>query len=115
MADMDTPNIRPFLDTLAVSELGRALLAKADNGYNVLVGSTPDNPLLFRSYAGRPRKLMQVRQESGRIIPSTAAGRYQLLAHYYAPTRSCWAWPTSARRRRTASPCSRSASAWHCH
>ncbi|TPQ32162.1 glycoside hydrolase, partial [Burkholderia ubonensis] len=29
-----------FLDTVAVSEIGAALLAKSDDGYNVLVGST---------------------------------------------------------------------------
>lgn len=83
MADMDTPNIRPFLDTLAVSELGRALLAKSDNGYNVLVGSTPSAPILFSSYADHPRRLIQIRPG----LSSTAAGRYQLLARYYNPYR----------------------------
>lgn len=83
MADIDTPNIRPFLDTLAVSELGRALLAKSDNGYNVLVGSTPAAPMLFSSYADHPRRLIQIRPG----LASTAAGRYQLLARWYDPYR----------------------------
>ena len=83
MADMDTPNIRPFLDTIAVSELGRALLAKSDNGYNVLVGSMPAAPILFHSYADHPRRLIQIRPG----LSSTAAGRYQLLARYYNPYR----------------------------
>src|SRR5205807_8318471 len=33
-------NVRAFSDTVAVSELGRALIAASDNGYNVIVGST---------------------------------------------------------------------------
>lgn len=80
-SDMDTKNIRPFLDMIAVSELGRALLAKSDNGYNVLVGSTAAAPKLFRGYADHPRQLIQVRPG----LSSTAAGRYQLLARWYDP------------------------------
>jgi len=80
-------NRTAFLDMLAVSELGRALLAKSDNGYNVLVGSTPTNPILFSGYADHPRRLMKVQQKSGAVISSTAAGRYQLLARYYDPYR----------------------------
>ena len=52
-----TPNERAFLDMIAVSEIGPALLAKSDNGYNVLVGATPKKPLLFSDYSkllGRP-------------------------------------------------------------
>ena len=47
-----------------------------DNGYNVLVGSTPLHPLLFHSYADHPRILNQQ-------FHSTAAGRYQLLERYF--------------------------------
>lgn len=72
--DMDTWNIQPFLDMLAVSELGRAQLTKSDNGYNVLVGRAPTAPLLFHSYADHPRSLMEVHQKNGAAIPSTAAG-----------------------------------------
>ena len=67
---------------IAHSEIGAALLAVSDNGYNVLVGSTSDKPLLFQSYASHP----------GIYNPemnSTAAGRYQVLKRYaWAYTKS---------------------------
>lgn len=69
-------NVRAFLDMLAWSEIGPALLAKSDNGYNVLVGSTPENPLLFDSYADHP-------DVYNRECDSTAAGRYQILHRYW--------------------------------
>lgn len=72
-------NRKAFLDMIAVSELGRALLAKSDNGYNVIVGSTPSAPILFSSYADHPRRLINIRAG----LSSTAAGRYQLLARYF--------------------------------
>ncbi|MEK7893176.1 glycoside hydrolase family 104 protein [Burkholderia contaminans] len=67
-----------FLDAIAVSEIGSALLAKSDDGYNVLVGSTAPRPLLFSSYASHPNVLnRQIR------VPSTAAGRYQILTRWW--------------------------------
>ncbi|KVE99334.1 glycoside hydrolase family protein [Burkholderia vietnamiensis] len=67
-----------FLDAIAVSEIGAALLAKSDDGYNVLVGSTPSHPLLFSDYSRHPNVLnRQIR------APSTAAGRYQILARWW--------------------------------
>ncbi|NMV36767.1 glycoside hydrolase family 24 protein [Ralstonia insidiosa] len=72
-------NRSAFLDMIAVSELGRQLLADSDNGYNVIVGSTPAAPILFSSYADHPRRLIQIRPG----LSSTAAGRYQLLARYF--------------------------------
>lgn len=72
-----TPNERAFLDMIAHSEIGPALLAVSDNGYNVLVGSTPAKPLLFSSYAAHPNIY-------NRACNSTAAGRYQVLARYAA-------------------------------
>ncbi|UOB56582.1 glycoside hydrolase family 104 protein [Burkholderia pyrrocinia] len=67
-----------FLDTIAVSEIGSALLAKSDDGYNVLVGATALRPLLFASYAAHPNVLnRQIR------VPSTAAGRYQILTRWW--------------------------------
>lgn len=67
-----------FLDAIAVSEIGSALLAKSDDGYNVLVGSTPSRPLLFSCYAAHPNVLnRQIR------FPSTAAGRYQIFARWW--------------------------------
>jgi muramidase (phage lysozyme) len=77
-----TPNQRAFLDMIAFSELGKALLAKSDNGYNVIVGSTPANPILFDSYADHPRKL-QALTIKGNTVKSTAAGRYQLLSRFF--------------------------------
>jgi len=78
-----SPNLKAFLDMIAHSELGDALIAASDNGYNVIVGSTARNPRLFASYADHPRELvtMVIR---GKILKSTAAGRYQILSRYFA-------------------------------
>jgi len=77
---MINQNRQAFLDTLAASEIGAALLAKSDNGYNVIVGSTPSHPNLFKSYADHPRVLVKI---SSLGLKSSAAGRYQILARYY--------------------------------
>lgn len=69
-------NVRAFLDLLAWSEIGPGLLAHSDDGYDVLVGSTPRAPLLFDSYATHPNVY-------NRRCNSTAAGRYQILARYW--------------------------------
>ena len=68
-----------FLDMIAYSEIGPKLLALSDRGYNVIVGSTSEKPLLFTTYADHPRRLIQL----GPRLASTAAGRYQLLAKYF--------------------------------
>jgi muramidase (phage lysozyme) len=73
-----SPNLKAFLDTIAISELGSRLLAVSDNGYNCCVGSTPTRPILFRSYATHPR----VRCEA---LNSDAAGRYQFMGRYWLP------------------------------
>lgn len=70
-----TPNEKAFLDMIAHSEIGPALLAVSDNGYNVIVGSTPQNPHLFVSYSDHPH----VKVNLGNGLWSTAAGRYQTL------------------------------------
>lgn len=72
-------NLVAALDTVAISELGREILAKSDNGYNVIVGSTPDNITFFRDYSRHPRKLVYIDRLHSN---STAAGRYQILARY---------------------------------
>ncbi|MGQ5524245.1 glycoside hydrolase family 24 protein [Chitinimonas sp. PSY-7] len=79
-AEAGGKNVIAFLDMIALSELGPALLAASDNGYNVIVGSTPRQPVLFVSYHDHPRKLVKFPKLG---ISSTAAGRYQLLARYY--------------------------------
>jgi len=66
-----SPNLKAFLDMIAVSE-GTA--GKGDDGYNVIVGGG-----LFESYDDHPRKLVWIRPG----LASTAAGRYQLLSRYY--------------------------------
>lgn len=65
-----------FLDMIAASEIGAALLAESDDGYNVLVGSTPAKPLLFKGYADHPNVL-------NAALHSTAAGRYQILYRWW--------------------------------
>jgi muramidase (phage lysozyme) len=65
-----------FLDMIAFSEIGAPLLAKSDDGYNVLVGSTPAKPLLFTGYADHPNIL-------NAAVHSTAAGRYQILYRWW--------------------------------
>jgi muramidase (phage lysozyme) len=69
-------NLDAFLQMVAVSE-GTAELG--DRGYDVLVGSTPQKPVLFHTYADHPR--VHVRLSS--TLYSTAAGRYQILERYF--------------------------------
>jgi muramidase (phage lysozyme) len=71
-----TTNEKAFLDMIAWSEIGPELLKKSDDGYNVLVGSTPMHPRLFQSYVDHPRLYND-------DLDSTAAGRYQILKRYY--------------------------------
>lgn len=74
-------NVAAALDMLAWSELGAALLKASDDGYNVIVGSTPAAPILFDDYSTHPNKLVEIKPG----LKSTAAGRYQLLNRWYAP------------------------------
>lgn len=69
-----------FLDMIACSEIGARLLAESDDGYNVLVGSTPAQPLLFSNCRDHPNIY-----NPG--CNSTAAGRYQLLYRWWKPYR----------------------------
>ena len=69
-------NLDAFLAMIAHSE-GTASIG--DRGYNCIVGSTPEKPILFSSYADHPR--VRVTLKPGLI--STAAGRYQILARYF--------------------------------
>lgn len=82
-----SPNLRAFLDMIAHSELGPELLAESDDGYDVLVGSTPGHVHLFDSYADHPRQLITIRikaRDGTHVdVQSTAAGRYQILARYF--------------------------------
>ena len=69
-------NLRAFLDMIAFSEIGPELLFLSDNGYNVIVGSTPKAPILFHSYAQHPRLYQKA-------MNSDAAGRYQFMGRYW--------------------------------
>lgn len=69
-------NLDAFLTMIAVSEGTQSI---GDRGYNVVVGSTPEHPILFDSYADHPRQRIQL----GHGLFSTAAGRYQILAPIY--------------------------------
>lgn len=69
-------NMQAFLDMLAHSEIGAALLKVSDNGYNVIVGSTPAMPMLFDSYAVHPKRYIP-------SMNSDAAGRYQFMGRYW--------------------------------
>lgn len=71
-----TGNEKAFLDMLAFSEIGSQLLLESDDGYNVLVGSTPAKPLLFDDYSDHPNIF-------NLATNSTAAGRYQLLHRFW--------------------------------
>jgi len=69
-------NLDAFLTMIAISE-GTEYIG--DHGYNALVGSTPQNPHLFPSYADHPRLKIQLRPD----LISSAAGRYQILERYF--------------------------------
>lgn len=86
------PNVKAFLDTIALSELGPDLLVASDNGYNVIVGSTARNPHLFNSYADHPRQMVKLIVR-GQQLTSSAAGRYQVLMRYYDSYKRSLALP----------------------
>lgn len=69
-------NLDAFLTMIAVSEGTEPI---GDHGYNVIVGSTVEKPMLFSSYADHPRIHVRLRPD----LVSTAAGRYQILERYY--------------------------------
>ena len=66
-------NRAAFLSAIATSEGTKRI---GDDGYNVLVGSTKEDPLLFTSYNDHPRIFNP-------LFNSTAAGRYQILERFY--------------------------------
>jgi muramidase (phage lysozyme) len=73
-------NLNAFLDMIAYSEIGPDILAKSDDGYNVIVGSTPKKLRLFYDYSDHPRVKVDLHHLA---IWSTAAGRYQILQRYF--------------------------------
>lgn len=75
-------NVCALLDTLAFAEIGPEMLAQSDDGYDVLVGSLPDDLDLFASYADHPL-IDAPAIEYAPGLWSTAAGRYQILSRYW--------------------------------
>lgn len=73
-------NVACFLYMLRRSELG-VMADWPEQGYNVIVGSTPKKPILMTSYADHPRKAVKIREG----LTSTAAGGYQILKGIYDP------------------------------
>lgn len=69
-------NLKAFLDTIAHSEIGTKLLARSDDGYNIIVGGA----LFHNKYVDHPRILVKPPKIP---VASTAAGRYQILARYF--------------------------------
>lgn len=87
-----TPNQKAFLDLIAYSEIGPALLSISDNGYNVIVGSTAEHPILFDDYSDHPNKPQKFTIKQMTTI-SSAAGRYQLLHRYWVEYKQQLALP----------------------
>lgn len=82
------PLMAAFLDAIAAAEIGAPLLKASDNGYNVLVGSLPNHPVLFDDYSRHPRQ--PVRLSYGW---TSAAGRYQIMAAVEGTVRTdTWDW-----------------------
>jgi muramidase (phage lysozyme) len=77
---MMSVQLTAFLDMIAWSEIGPALLAVSDRGYNVCVGSTADHPILFTDYSVHPRRRFEAKD-------SDAAGRYQFMGRFWEPYR----------------------------
>ena len=84
-------NMLAFLDMLAVSEIGRRLLVVSDDGYNVIVGSTPQKPILMDNYTEHPRRYQKAQN-------SDAAGRYQFLGRYWDHYRKQLGLPDFGKR-----------------
>lgn len=80
-------NLEAFYTTISVSE-GTELIG--DHGYNCLFGSTPENPKLFTSYADHPNISTFIPKLG---VFTTAAGRYQILAHNYASYKKLLSLP----------------------
>lgn len=65
-------NLQAFNNMVGISELGQDLINVSDGGYNVLVGSTAEEPLLFNDYSKHPHVY-------NHKYNSTAAGKFQYI------------------------------------
>jgi Muramidase (phage lambda lysozyme) len=59
---------------------GTSIIPNSDDGYRVIVGSTPTKPDLMCFYKDHPRKVVTLNKAG---LRSTAAGRYQILARFF--------------------------------
>lgn len=87
-------NVNAFLDTIAFSEIGSAMLTltDSDDGYRVIVGSTPARMILTYSYTQHPR--IVVTSPYGK---TDAAGRYQVMAGIQGAIKTdTWDWASKA-------------------
>lgn len=75
-AQVGGANVLRFLDLIAFSE-GTSPVRGSDDGYNVLYGGG-----LFTGYQDHPRQKLTF-PINGKLVTSTAAGRYQLLERYW--------------------------------
>lgn len=80
-------NRSAFLSMIAVSEGTKGI---GNDGYNCLFGSTAAKPLLFDGYTDHPRIKTFIPRFK---IFTTAAGRYQLLAHWFDAYKSILSLP----------------------
>lgn len=78
------PKLKSFLDLIAWSEGTSTSRITKNDGYDVIVSGV-DGPSIFTSYADHPfasgRPAVVVRKEP--LLTSTAAGRYQILLHWW--------------------------------
>lgn len=79
-----TPDLKAFLDLIAWSEGTSTSSITQNNGYDVIVSGV-HGPSIFTDYADHPfAKHGSVLVRVGPpVLISTAAGRYQVLAHYW--------------------------------
>lgn len=80
-----SPNLRAFLDMLAISEGTSTSKATKDRGYDVIVTGIDGKPEIFTDYSNHPfatgRKPKQINKAG---LSSTASGRYQFLVRDWA-------------------------------
>lgn len=86
-----------LIDTIKVSELGEKLIAVSDDGYNVLVTSTPAQPILFGSYHDHPRRMFIVHIGT-QTVNSSASGAYQQIISTWDEQQRALALPDFSPR-----------------
>lgn len=70
------PNLSKFLDLIGYSE-GTVAIPNSDDGYQVIVGSTRQHPILFHDYSDHPRHKIWLPDLK---LYSSAAGKFQITA-----------------------------------